>query len=77
MKTARTVCYDILREIVREYKQYRDAQEFKVLASQSVIDLFLEDEADALNILQDTMGKRVILEVESYYTQERFDVILL
>lgn len=77
VKTARTVCYDILREIVREYKQYRDAQEFKVLASQSVIDLFLEDEADALNILQDTMGKRVILEVESCYTQERFDVILL
>ncbi len=77
VKTARTVCYDILREIVREYKQYRDAQEFKVLASQSVIDLFLEDEADALNLLQDTMGKRIILEVESCYTQEQFDVILL
>ena len=77
VKTARTVCYDILREIVREYKQYRDAQEFKVLASQSVIDLFLEDEADALNLLQDTMGKRIILEVENCYTQEQFDVILL
>ncbi len=77
VKTARSVCYDILREIVREYKQYRDAQEFKVLASQSVIDLFLEDEADALNLLQDTMGKRIILEVESCYTQEQFDVILL
>ena len=77
VKTARTVCYDILREIVREYKQYRDAQEFKVLASQSVIDLFLEDEADALNLLQDTMGKRIILEVENCYAQEQFDVILL
>lgn len=77
IKTARTVCYDILREIVREFKQYRDAREFKILASQSVIDMFLEDEAPALDLLQDFMGKPVTLEVEGCYSQEEYDVILL
>ena len=33
MKTARTVCYDIMREIVRLCKQYKDTREYRILAS--------------------------------------------
>lgn len=48
IKTARTVCYEILREILREWRQYHGIKSFCIIASQTVIDLFLEDEAAAL-----------------------------
>ena len=77
IKTARTVCYEIMREIVRVYRQYRDARSFKVLASQTVIDAFLDEESAALNLLQDFVEKPVSLEVEPVYTQEQYDVVIL
>lgn len=76
IKTSRTVCYEIMREIVRMYRQYRDARAFKVLASQAVIDMFLDDESAALNLLQDFVEKPVSLDVEPVYTQEQYDVVI-
>lgn len=76
IKTARTVCYEIMREVVREWRQYKDAKEFKILASQSVIDMFLDSESQALELLHEFIGKPVSLLVEPEYTQEQFDVII-
>jgi ribonuclease G len=76
IKTARTVCYEILREILREARQF-NAREFRILASQSVIDLFLEEESQSLAMLGDFIGKPVSMQVESSYTQEQFDVVLI
>jgi len=75
-KTARTVCYEILRELLREARQF-NAREFRVLASQSVIDLFLEEESQSLAMLEDFIAKPISLQVESSYTQEQFDIVLL
>jgi ribonuclease G len=75
LKTARTVCYEVLREILREARQF-DAREFRILASQTVIDLFLEEESQALAMLGDFIGKPVSMQVETSYTQEQFDIIL-
>ena len=47
VKTARTVCYEILRELLREAKQF-NPREFRILASQVVIDMFLEEESQNL-----------------------------
>jgi ribonuclease G len=76
IKTARTVCYEILREIQREAKQF-DPKEFRILASQDVIDLFLEEEAQPLAALGDHIGKQIALQVESLYSQEQYDIILI
>ncbi len=76
IKTARTVCYEILRELLRESRQF-NPREFRVLASQSVIDLFLEEESQNLAMLGDFIGKPISLQVESIYTQEQYDVILM
>lgn len=76
VKTARTVCYEILREILREARQF-NASEFRILGAQSVIDLFLEEESQALAMLGDFIGKPVSLQVENSYTQEQFDIILI
>ena len=76
IKTAQTVCYEILREVVRESKQF-SAREFRILASQSVIDLFLDEESQSLAQLGDFIGKPISLQVETLYTQEQYDVILI
>ncbi len=76
VKTARTVCYEILREILRESRQF-NAREFRILASQVVIDLFLEDESQSLAMLEDFIGKPVSIQAESSYTQEQFDIVLM
>src|SRR5512132_1027859 len=70
MKTAQTICYDILREILRESKQF-NAREFRILASQSVIDMFLDEESQGLAQLGDFIGKPISLQVETLYTQEQ------
>ncbi len=77
IKTARTVCYEILREILREARQFGDAREFRILASQTVVDLFLEEESQALAMLSDFIGKPISMQVESIYHQEQYDVILM
>lgn len=76
MKTAQTVCYQILREIVREARQF-NAREYRILASQAVIDMFLDEEAQGLAQLSDFIGKPVSLQVETLYNQEQYDVILM
>ncbi|MFO7542368.1 MAG: ribonuclease G [Thiobacillus sp.] len=76
IKTAQTVCYDVLREILREARQF-DAREYRIVASQSVIDLFLDEESGSLAQLIDFIGKPVSLQVETCYPQEQYDIILL
>ena len=76
VKTARTVCYEILREIMREARQF-DAREFRVLGSISVIDVFLDEEAQGLAMLSDFIGKQISLKAESSYAQEQYDIVLM
>ncbi|GGY09564.1 ribonuclease G [Paludibacterium paludis] len=76
IKTPQTVCYEIQREIVREARQF-DARGFRILAAQPVIDMFLDEESQSLAMLVDFIGKPVSLSVETTYSQEQFDVVLL
>jgi ribonuclease G len=76
LKTAQTICYQILRELLREARQF-EAREFRILASQQVIDLFLDEESQSLAMLSDFIGKPISLQVESQYNQEQFDIVLM
>jgi ribonuclease G len=76
VKTARTICYEILRELMREAKQF-NPKEFRILASQLVIDMFLEEESQHLAMIGDMIGKPVSLQVETVYHQEQYDIILM
>ncbi len=76
VKTAQTICYEIVREITREARQF-NAREYRILASQLVIDLFLDEESQSLAQLSDLIGKPVSLQVESLYSQEQYDIILM
>jgi ribonuclease G len=76
VKTARTVCYEILREILREARQF-NAREFRVLGSIPVIDVLLDEEAQGLAMLSDFIGKPISLKAESSYAQEQYDIVLM
>ena len=76
VKTARTVAYEILRELLREARQF-NAREFRVLAAPNVIDLFLEEESQSLAMLSDFIDRTVSLHPEASYGQEQFDIVLL
>ena len=76
VKTAQTVCYEILREILREDRQF-NAREYRILAAQTVIDLFLDEESQSLAMLGDFIGKPISLQVEDQYSPEQYDVILI
>ncbi|HSH73198.1 MAG TPA: ribonuclease G [Methylophilaceae bacterium] len=76
LKTAQTVCYEILRELLRHARQF-SAKEFRVLASQKVIDLLMDEESQSLANLSDFIGKPISLQVETQYSQEAFDIVLM
>ena len=76
IKTAQTVGYEILRDLLREARQF-EAREYRILASQKVVDLFLDEESQSLAQLADFIGKPISLQVESVYSQEQYDIVLM
>jgi ribonuclease G len=76
VKTARSVCYDILREILREARAF-NPREFRVVASAQVVELFLDEESQHLAGLSDFIGKPISLQAEGSMTQEQYDIVLL
>jgi ribonuclease G len=76
VKTPRTVAYDILREILREARQF-NPKEFRVIAAPQVIELFLDEESQHLAGLSDFIGKPISLQSESSMVQEHYDIVLM
>ncbi len=76
IKTAQTVCYEILRELLREARQF-NARELRVLAAPKVIEMLEEEESQSLANLSDFIGKPISLQVEMSYNPEAFDIILM
>lgn len=76
IKTAETVCYEIFREILREARQF-DAKELLVLAGQDVVDLLVDEESNSLAELEAFIGIPIRFQVESLFTQEQYDVVIV
>ena len=76
LKTARSVAYDILREILREARQFHP-REFRVVAAPQVVELLLDEESPHLAGLSDFIGKPISLQAEAAMGQEQFDIVLL
>ena len=76
VKTARSVCYDILREILREARQF-DPKEFRVIASAAVVEMLLDEESPHLAGLSDFIGKPISLSTEPSMSPEQYDIVLM
>ncbi|MBT8101561.1 MAG: ribonuclease G [Gammaproteobacteria bacterium] len=75
LMTAETVCFEIIREIIRQSRQF-EFDEVLVLAHQDVIELLLDEQARSLAELEEQTGKSIRLQTESLYHQDQFDVVL-
>ena len=76
LKTPETVCYEIFRELLREARAYQ-AGAYLVLANQKVIDRLLDEESGNVADLESFIGRTIKFQVESMYSQEQYDVVLL
>jgi ribonuclease G len=76
VKTARSVCHDILREILREARQF-NPKEFRVLASAAVVEMLLDEESQHHAGLSDFIGKPISLRAEPFPSPEQYDIVLL
>ncbi len=76
VKTARSICYEILRELLREARQF-NPREFKVIASAKVVELFLDEESQHLAGLSDFIGKPISLHAEPDVGQQQYDIVLI
>ena len=76
VKTPRTVCYDILREILREARQF-NPKEFRVIASAAVVEMLLDEESQHLAGLSDFIGKPISLQAEATGSPEAYDIVLM
>jgi ribonuclease G len=76
VKTTRTVVYDILREILREARQF-NPREFRVVSSPAVIEMLLDEESQHLAALSDFIAKPVSLQSEAAMGPEQYDIVLL
>ncbi len=76
LKTAETMCLEIFREIIREVRLYK-VKTLLVLASNEVVDMLLDEEADMLAELEIFLGVQIKFRVEAEYNQEQYDVVLL
>jgi ribonuclease G len=76
VKTPRSICYDILREILREARQF-NPKEFRVIASAAVIEMLLDEESQHLAGLSDFIGKPISLRSEALGSPEQYDIVLM
>ena len=76
IKTARSVCYDILREVLREARQF-NPKEFRVVASAAVVEMLLDEESQHLAGLSEFIGKPISLSVEPSANPEQYDIVLM
>jgi ribonuclease G len=76
VKTPRSVCYDILREILREARQF-NPKEFRIVASAAVVEMLLDEESQHLAALSDFIGKPISLQAEATGSPEQYDIVLL
>ncbi len=76
LKTPESICLEIFREIIREVRQYK-VQTLLVLASNGVVEMLLDEEADMLAELETFLGVQIKFRAEAQYNQEQYDVVLL
>lgn len=76
LKTVETVCFEILREIVRVNRAH-DADKFTVYASTAVSNSLINDEYHNLAEVEVFIGKLIKVQAEPMYNQEQFDVVMM
>ncbi len=76
VKSAQSICYEILREIMRDAKAV-ETEALMVRAAEAVGGRLQDEESGHLADLADLIGVTISFQVEPTYAQEHFDIVLL
>ncbi|MFC3095269.1 ribonuclease G [Alteromonas sediminis] len=76
IKTIETICFEVMREIVRVNRAY-DADKFVVYASPAVAEALLGEESHMLAELEVFVSKQIKVQTEPLYNQDKYDVVMM
>ena len=77
IKSVETVCYEILREIVRVHRSF-STERVRVYASKEVAEYLIDQESHgSIAELEAFIGKNIEIKLEPYYHQDQFDVVVM
>ncbi len=76
VKTVETICFEIMREIVRVNRAY-DADKFVVYASPKVSEALMGEESHMLAELEVFVSKQIKVQTEPLYNQDKYDVVMM
>jgi ribonuclease G len=76
VKTVETICYEILREVLREARQF-EASQYLVIAAQEIVDRLMDEESASVAELETFIGKPIKFQAELLYMREQFDVVMM
>jgi len=76
IKSAESVCLELFREIQRKARDFQQ-NDCLILAAQSVIDRLIDEESACIQELSDKLEVDIRFQVETAYSQEQYDVVLL
>lgn len=76
IKTVETICFEVMREIVRVNRAY-DADKFVVYASPAVAEALMGEESHMLAELEVFVSKQIKVQTELLYNQDKFDVVMM
>lgn len=76
IKTVETICFEVMREIVRVNRAY-DADKFVVYAAPAVAEALLGEESHMLAELEVFVSRQISIQAEPLYNQDNFDVVMM
>jgi ribonuclease G len=76
IKSAETVCLEIIREIMRSSRQF-EASKLMVVASTNVVERILDEQSSTVAELEELIEKTIRFQREDQYAQDQYDVVLL
>lgn len=76
IKTVETICFEVMREIVRVNRAY-DADKFVVYAAPAVAEALLGEESHMLAELEVFVSRQISVQAEPLYNQDNFDVVMM
>jgi len=74
IKSAETVSYEVLREILRVARAY-ECDQLRVLASTAVIERLLDEDSAQVADLEEFIGRTIQFRAEALFAREQFDII--
>lgn len=76
IKTVETLCFEIMREIVRVSRAY-SADKFIVYASPSLAEALLGEDSDILAEVEVFIGKQITVQADVLYNQDQYNVVMV